>query len=140
MPALYILFDEHSELVASTPLPLVWTMYGLSLAIFIIAIRLAIKTRNLRKRVEDKYKINASMLEEWERALELVKSYEDEEVLLGLDTLHALNVAQNKFWDRHVFEAMKGHKNQQIADKAKFIYEKLATSTTKPPAPAIDKK
>lgn len=129
MLAFYILSKEVADVATYTPLPLIWTIYVLSVTIFVLAIGLAIKTVNLRKRVEDKYKTNANMLKQWERGLRLVKSYEDEEVINGLDMLHALNEAQNKFWDRHVFEVLMEHKNQRIAAKAKFIYEKLASST-----------
>ncbi|MGA9773442.1 MAG: hypothetical protein WBV94_30705 [Blastocatellia bacterium] len=139
MPTLYILSEELTNVANSMPMPLVLAMYALSIAIFILAILLAIKTIGLRKRVENKYKDNADILKTWKRGLSLVTSFEDEEVLNGLDLLHVLNEAQKKFWDRHVFEILMEHKNQRIATKAKFIYDKLAPSTTETPAPVIDR-
>jgi len=142
MLAFCILLEESADLVNqnSTPKMLALGIYTVSIVLFITAIWLMRRTLLLRRRVEQKYRINAGILDDWKRGLTLVKSYEDQEVLLGLDILRALNEAQNKFWDRPTFEALMEHRNERIAAKAKFIHEKLLTSAAESSSPTTDTK
>lgn len=124
---LLVLLDESFEQqpTKKTSDLLCLGIYLLSIVIAVMAIVLAIRTFRLKSKVERKYKESAAILDEWERALSLVKSTDDYDVIKGLHIIYALNLASDRLWDRRILEHLMQNTNQQIGHQAKYFYEKL---------------
>ena len=104
------------------------SVYIVSGAIVLLGIFLLIRAIKIKREVQDDYRKNMAILEDWNRAIALAYSGNESHILVSLDILWALNDPLMYPETQPILHLLSNHANEAISMRAKDILEKQVTS------------